>query len=169
MAKGPTKRVVMNRAALDAMALGLADGLLAMGTAILEDAVAHAPHDEEKAAERGVAPMRETGGVYVEVNGRKVGGNGNKPPSRTRSTRMGGYRSVKGAASMAVGFGSPIAHFAELGTVKENARPFLTPAFDRGLPGASDFVLPAVGKRLREAPPSELERGLGALLGVKSR
>lgn len=136
-------RVVLNKAALDAVVVGMADGLLEMGEAILADAVAHAPRDPEAAAKRGVPMMADTGHVVVLGLGKKVGGDGDKP-SRVKAP--------KDQAIVIVYFSSPLAHFAELGTVKERARPFLLPAFGRGLPGASRFVLPSIAARVRAVP-----------------
>lgn len=136
-------KVVMNHAALDAVQMGMADGLLAMGQRILADAVANAPRDPEIAAKRGVPMMADTGHVVVYALGKKVGGDGDKP----RAMRV-----PKDQAVMAVYFSSPLSHFAELGTVKERARPFLLPAFNRGIPGTSKYVLPSISKRVRAVP-----------------
>src|SRR5664280_889254 len=73
-------RVVMNRAALDELQLGMADGLLALGQQIIADASASARHElhpEEDAAlraKRGVPMMADTGHCVVYALGKKVGG-----------------------------------------------------------------------------------------------
>jgi len=137
-------RIVMHRESLDALQLGIADGMLEMGNGILADAVAHAPRDPVAAAARGVPEMADTGGVQIWALGKRAGGIWEKKPR--------GARIPKDEVVMIVGFGSPIAHFAEEGTIKEVARPFLLPAFNRGLPDADKFVVPAMGKRIAETP-----------------
>lgn len=162
-----SSRCVMNRAALDAIVLGMADGLLALGEDIRRDAYAHAPFDPEHEAHalaHGRGPkdphLRDTDHVGVWVDGRKAGGGANKPKS---------LRMPKGQVVMAVGFGDPLAHLHELGTIKMPARPFMLPAFNRGIPGASKYVLPAIGKRLKAMPntPSPAARAVAAALGIK--
>jgi hypothetical protein len=139
-------RVVMNRAALDAAQLGMADALLEIGQRIIADASANAPRDPETAAKRGVPMMADTGHVVVYALGKKVGGDeGNTGKPR-------GMKTAKGRADLGVWFSSPISHFAELGTIKEIARPFLTPAFNRNIAGAASTVVPAMGKRIRAVP-----------------
>jgi len=150
-------KVVMNRAALDDAVLGMADALLAVGQQILDDASQNAPRDPEAAARRGVPMMADTGALGVWAAGKKVGGGMVGKPRATKVIdTMAGPRSVRRVAStpkdeavLFVGFASKIAHFAELGTIKETARPFLTPALNRNLGtlGAS-LVVPAMGKRI---------------------
>ena len=87
--------------------------------------------------------MPDTGALGVWAAGKKVGGGMvGKPRSRRSSSMARAPRSVRRVAStprneavLFVGFASPIAHFAELGTIKEPARPFLTPALNRGTSG----------------------------------
>lgn len=136
-------RIVMHRETLDAMQLGIADGLLELGNAIIAEASANAPRDPEAAAVRGVPMMADTGGVQVWALGKRAAGIWEKRPR--------GARVPKDQVVMIVGFGSPLAHLVELGTVKMNARPFLTPAFNAHISGAAKFVVPAMGKRAREA------------------
>jgi hypothetical protein len=162
-----SSRVVKNRAAFDpdngALVLALADGLLKAGEEIRADAYAHAPFDPEHEAHsvahgrgRGQSyeaslkggpkdpHLRDTDHVGVWVNGRKVGGGANKPKS---------LRMPKGQVVMAVGFGDPLAHLYELGTIRPGShRPFLLPAFDRGIPGTSKYIAPAIAARLRAIP-----------------
>jgi hypothetical protein len=83
--------------------------------------------------------MADTGSVAVWALGKRVNG--------TWARRPKGGRVPKDGAVMFVGFDSPISHFAELGTVKERARPFLTPAVDRGVSGAGPYIKAALAKR----------------------
>jgi hypothetical protein len=139
-------RVVMNRAALTALQLGMADGLLELGRQIIADAAAHAPRDPEIAAKRGVPMMADTGHVVVYALGKKVGGDeGNTGKPR-------GMRTPANQVVLGVWFSSPLSHFAELGTIKEIAHPFLTPAFDRHITDAAKFVVPAMGRRVKAVP-----------------
>jgi hypothetical protein len=109
--KKTSVRVETNRAALDAAWLAVADGLLAVGEAIVDEAhPPDAPPYGQGLVNRGAA------GVWV--NGKKVGGEAAKP----RGIRVKQYPIV-GVA----GFGFP-ARFQEMGTVHQPARPFLTPA-----------------------------------------
>lgn len=136
-------RIDMHRTTLTALQLGMADALLEIGEAILADAVAHAPRDAEAAAARGVPMMADTGGVQVWALGKRAGGVWEKRPR--------GGATPHDQVVMFVGFGSPLAHFAELGTIKENARPFLLPAFNRHIGNLAGVVVPAMGKRARAA------------------
>ncbi len=156
-------KVVMNRAALDAAVLGIADALLVTGQAILADASANAPRDPATAQKRGVPMMADTGILGVWAAGKKVGGGMVGKPRVTTIVESkaipGTFRSLRRVAAtpaneavMFVGFSSPIAHFAELGTIKETARPFLTPALNRNLGTlGTSLVVPAMGKRIRAA------------------
>ena len=146
MAARGQARIILNRAALDAVTLGVADGLLALADAVI---AAAKPPDEpagSSAAARanlteGGTPRPElamTGGTVAYVLGKKVGGTAAKPRAM-RVKSMG--------VSIAGGFGFP-GHFAEFGTIHEPARPFLTPALMATLPDAEPFVRAAVAKRL---------------------
>ena len=153
-------KVVMNRAALDDAVLGMADALLAVGQQVIDDAAANAPRDPGTAQKRGVPMMADTGVLGVWAAGKKVGGGMVGKPRVTTVIESrsipGTFRSVRRVAStprdeavLFVGFASPIAHFVELGTVKMLARPFLTPALSRNLPGLSETIEPAIGKRVK--------------------
>jgi hypothetical protein len=104
--------------------------------------------------------MADTGVLGVWAAGKKVGGGMVGKPRVTTVIESrsipGTFRSVRRVAStprdeavLFVGFASPIAHFVELGTVKMLARPFLTPALSRNLPGLSETIEPAIGKRVK--------------------
>lgn len=144
-------KVVLNRAALDAAQLGMADAFLEVGQKIIADA-SKGPggsgvgslRDSAAAEARGVPMMLDTGHVGVWGLGKKIGGDMTAKPR--------GLKTPKDQVVMVAAFASPLAHFAELGTIKEIARPFLTPAFNRNIAGASATVVPAMGKRIKAAP-----------------
>lgn len=124
-------RVVLNRAALDAVTLGMADGLLALADAVI--AATRAPDAPPLGA-----GLIETGGTVAYAFGKKVGGTAKKP-SAMKVKSMG--------VVVAGGFGYP-AHFAEFGTVNQPARPFLTPALMATLPDAGPYIAAGVYRRL---------------------
>ncbi len=124
-------RVVLNRAALGAITLGMADGLLALAEAVI---------DRTKAPDAPVlgAGLVDTGGTVAYAAGKKVGGAAAKP-NAMKVQKMG--------VAVAGGFGLP-AHFVEFGTIHQPARPFLTPVLMATVPGAGPFVARAVARRL---------------------
>ena len=124
-------RLVLNRAALDAITLGMADGLLALADAVI--AAAKVPDAPVLGA-----GLVEAGGTVAYVAGKKVGGSATKPKSLKVRT-MG--------VAVAGGFPFP-ARFAEIGTVNQPARPFLTPALMATVPDAAPFIGSATTKRL---------------------
>jgi hypothetical protein len=131
VARKPSKRVVMNREALDAIRLGMADGTHNVGMAIIEGAqVPDAPP-------YGVG-LVDTGRVVTLVDGRKVAGEGTPP----REAKVG-----KGTVTI-FGFGFP-GRFQELGTSKQPARPFLTPSVQEQIPSAGAECAAATAVRLR--------------------
>ncbi len=139
-------RVIMNRAALDELQLGMADGLLQLGQQIIAEARANAPRDPEIAAKRGVPMMADTGHAVVYALGKKVGG------EEGETGKPRGMKTSKGSADLGVWFSSPLAHFAELGTIKETARPFLTPALMANVGDTGPVVKAAMNKRAASAP-----------------
>lgn len=131
MSRKSSCRVVTNRAALSEAILAVADGLLAVGEEIV--AAAHPPD---------AAPFGEglvtRGAAAVWVEGRKVGGQAEKP----RSVKVRQY-AIVGVA----GFGFP-ARFQEIGTVHQPARPFLAPAKGQVAPGSLSTIRAAVQRRI---------------------
>ena len=125
-------RLVLNRAALDAITLGLADGLLALADAVI--AATKVPDAPVLGA-----GLIEAGGTVAYVLGKKVGGAAAKPTAM-KGRKMG--------VAVAGGFPFP-ARFAELGTVNQPARPFLTPALLATVPDAAPFIKAKVAERLR--------------------
>jgi hypothetical protein len=134
----------MHRAALDAATLGLVDGLYQMGQDIIIDARDNAPRDPEAAAEWGVPMMADTGFVQVWADGKRAAGEWQE--------KIPKLRILKGQVVLIVGFRSRLSHLNELGTIKEIARPFLLPAFNRALPGTSKYVLPSIAERIARVP-----------------
>ena len=134
-------RVVMHHDSLDLLQMGIADGLAELGPVIVADYSEHAPRDPEIAQERGVPMMADAGSWQVWALGKRAAGDWQNKPR--------GVGSSKNEVVLIVQVNSPIAHFAELGTVNEAARPSLLPAFIRHIPDAGRFVVPAMGKRMR--------------------
>jgi len=165
-------RVVFNRAALEAAELGIADGLYELGLDLIADASLGPKggpqfgpgslRDPETAEERGVAMMLDTGWVKVWVNGVNVSIDA-PTEAKPRDLAL-----PYGQVVMVAAFASRLAHLQELGTVKMNAHPFLTPAFNRALPNTAEYVVPAMGKRIAAAPEeSSTMTGLKAALAAE--
>lgn len=142
-------QIVWNKAAVDALYAGMADALIEIGGRVIDDASAHAPRDPATAAKRGVPMMADTGYVSVWALGKLVSGSAEVAASKNKPR---GLKVPADQVVMVAAFSSPISHFAELGTIKEIARPFLLPAFNRGLPGAESVIVPAMGKRVKAVP-----------------
>jgi hypothetical protein len=141
--------IAYNRAAVDALYAGVVDGVEEMLEQVRDDYAANAPRDPQTASERGVPMMADCGRVAVYAAGKLVAGTGERTAAGNKP---------KGAvtpADQVVGFvmvDSPIAHFAELGTIHEVAHPTLLPAFSRAIGGAEKCILPSISKRLRAVP-----------------
>ncbi len=131
-----SKSVIVNRAALTALGEGIADGLLAVGQRTLDLA------DVPDAPPYGVGLVK-AGAYVVYIKGKKVGGNATL------------RRVDKSGIVLYVGFGSPdpkkapYARFQEMGTVKQPARPFLTPAFMEAYDDLVPTMKPPVAAKLR--------------------
>ncbi|MCC6619467.1 MAG: hypothetical protein IT341_10575 [Chloroflexi bacterium] len=139
MARKPSARVVMNRAALDEVRLAVADGALAVGEAVVREA------DPPDATPFG-AGLVTNGGWIGYVGDKKIGGGGldGKQPKKPRTFRVRGTQRIQ----IIAGFGFP-GRFQELGTVNHPAQPFFTPAMNRVLPRTSELMRPATQARLR--------------------
>lgn len=121
-------RVVLNRAALDQVQLGMADGLQEVGEAIIAEASARAP--------KLTGALAASGTVAVFALGKLVSGRTDIAAAKNKR----GVKVGKNEVVMILGFTDWKAHFAELGTIKERARPFLIPAFNGGIGGAAVAV-----------------------------
>jgi hypothetical protein len=130
VARKVSSRVVYNRQTADALDLGLADGLLAIGEAVISVA------DVPDATPFGQG-LVTSGDAVAYINGRKIGGSATKP----RSARS------QGGVEAYFGFGFP-GRFQELGTIHQPPRPFLTPALNRVIPGAAGYIKPKVKARV---------------------
>lgn len=124
-------RTVLNKRALNAFAMGVADGFADMGKRFVEVVK---PPDAEPFG-KGLVTTPDWG---VWVGGKKVDGTATKPKS-ARLNRTG--------VTLFAGEGFP-GRFQELGTVKMPANPHVTPAMLHVIPDAADFIKPAVRKRL---------------------
>lgn len=142
-------RMVKNKEAFDALYAGIADGLIMLGEDILADAVRKgARHrDPEAAQKRGVPMMIDTGrvSVFAPVDGKSKIVYGSLAVTQAQN-RGKGVRNTTGQVVMFVGFTSPLAHFLELGTVKERADPFLTPAVMANIANAGPYVKGAMSR-----------------------
>lgn len=132
-----SKRVVVNRAALDALRGGLADGLAALGDRIISSARPHVPD----APPLGLG-LINTGGFAVYVDGRKVAGGASVSLGRRNELKP-----PRQGIALYAGYGFP-GHLLEGGTINQPARPFLTPAFFAEIPNMGQLMRPAAMKRL---------------------
>lgn len=139
MARKPSARVVLSRAALDELHLALADGVEEIARTIVETA---RPPD---ASPFGQGLVTE-GGWLVYAGPRKVAGGSLRglQPKKPRALKVAGTAGIVGI----VGFAFP-ARFQETGTVHQPARPFLMPAAVAVKDVAPDIMRSAVGSRVR--------------------
>lgn len=113
--RGPTKRVILNREALDKVTLAIADSTVALADELLTETERRLrPH-------RRTGFLESTGGYVVLVRNRKVAGPGQKPRA---------FRREGETISTIVGYGGPHGHLLEFGTVKQRPRPWFRPAVD---------------------------------------
>lgn len=131
-------RVELNRAALDTVRRGLADGVFDLAVAVRAEAERRAP-DAPPTGEGLVA----SGGAAVWTDGRKTHESGSGTVERPRELRTGA-----GRITAAVGFTFP-GRFQETGTVHHAAQPFLTPAAAEVLGSDAQVILSkAMARRL---------------------
>jgi hypothetical protein len=137
-------RLEVNRAALDVVTLGLADGVFDVARAILRVAEATAP-DAEPYGEGLVSR-----GAAITFVGSKRTHQVRTDGSSTTVRKPRGSRRLAGAGVTGiVGFGFP-SMFQELGTVNHRAQPFLTPAVAEVAGGEAKVLLSrAMQRRLR--------------------
>jgi hypothetical protein len=143
--RGPSKRVVLNRAAVTDLGLAVADGILEVGQQII--AAARPPDSPDPPFPTGQGlPLQ--GGVLVYVDGQKVAGwhQRGKQPRKPRAAKT-----PKGAIVGIVGYGFP-GRFAETGTANSPAQPFLSPATDQVTPAIPGHLRTGVRKRLGSRP-----------------
>ena len=135
MARKVSSRVVLNRSKLDAVVLAVADGFGAVAQKVIETA------NPPDAASYGEG-LVQRGGVLVYVGDKKVSGWGldGRQPKKPRAFRVRGTGRQVAAVG---GFGFPAA-FLEFGTIRQPARPFLTPALNRTLPEVEAIIAESV-------------------------
>ncbi len=150
-------KIVMNKAAIDALYAGMADGLIELGNKIIADASERAPKDAAAAAARGVPMLNDTGHISVWGQGKLVYGSSQVAAAKNRPR---GVRAAKDEIIMIAAFGSPIAHLQELGTIKMPAHPFLTPALMANISNAGPYVTGAMSRYAATASTRAL-RGSG--------
>lgn len=131
MARKVTVRTVANKAALNAISNGLAEGMAGVGRAIIART---RPPDAEPFGKGLVT----TGDWGVWVGTKKVDGTATKP--RTVKTRTG-------VVTLVAGYGFP-GRFQELGTINQPARPFLTPPVLEVTPTTPDYLRAPVKRAL---------------------
>lgn len=133
MAKKFSSRVVLNRKALDAFVLAVADGARAWADGVIDVAI------EPDAPPLGQGLVKH-GDSGAWVDGKKVGGTAAKPSSAKLD---------KPGISVLFGYPFP-ARFQERGTVHQPARPFFSPAIADQLrayePTVSAYVKPVTRK-----------------------
>lgn len=136
--QGPSARVVLNRQRTAKVHLAVADGLGAVGLAILRRA------DPPDATPYGAGLVRN-GGLLLYRGRSKLAGFGldGRQPRKPRAVRLEEDQTV-----CIVGYGFP-GRFQELGTVRQAAQPFLTPAAQAVLPTATATMAAVVSTSLR--------------------
>jgi hypothetical protein len=139
MARKPSTRVVLNRAALGELHLALADGVEEIVRTVVETA------EPPDATPFGEGLVTE-GGWLVYDGSKKIGGGsiGGTQPKKPRAFAVRGTAGIQGIA----GFGFP-GRFQETGTVNQPARPWFTPAAIRVKGAAAEIMRDVVGPRLR--------------------
>jgi hypothetical protein len=123
------RRIVINRAAFDAITLATADGLFELAKEIVEGA--RVPD----ATPLGQG-LIEGGGVLAFVGKKRVGvfaTGGQTSVKKPRAAKLSAGITVIG------GFGFP-ARFVEEGTVNMAAQPFVTPELMARVPDAGEFI-----------------------------
>jgi hypothetical protein len=148
-------KIQYNLAAVNALYAGVTDGVTEVLTTIRDDASArarvelHPLEDAALRAKRGDPMIADTARVAVYAMGKLVSGTGKRTAAGNKP------KGAKTPADQVVGFvmfDSWIAHFKELGTIKEIARPFLLPAWNAHIQDAARCVLPAIRKRINAVP-----------------
>lgn len=131
MARKVSVRTVANKAALTAISNGLAEGLASVGRTIIERT---RPPDAEPFGKGLVT----TGDWGVWAGTRKVDGTASKPKQ---------VRLKQGVVTLVAGYGFP-GRFQELGTIRQPARPFLTPPVLEVTPTTPDHLRGPVQRAL---------------------
>lgn len=141
MARKPSARVVLNRAALTELGLALAEGVEEVARTIVETAD---PPDATPFGEGLVT----SGGWAVYAGKAKVAGGS---LDGTQPNKPRGFRPAPDGITGIAGFGFP-ARFQEMGTVNQPARPWFWPAAMRVAGSAAAIMKSIVGPRLGRKP-----------------
>lgn len=132
MARKPSAKVVLNRAALLSLGQHVADGMSEAGRTVIE--TARPPDSPYMPYPTGEGLPRQ-GGTLTYVHGQKVAGWSLRgvQPKKPRSV------DVRAGLVCVVGFGFP-GRFAETGTVHSRPQPFLSPARDQVAPHIPEII-----------------------------
>jgi hypothetical protein len=135
--KGAYSRMELNQSRLDDVTLAVADGLFEAGRTIVELASERAPDSPYDPFPAGEG-LPKQGGVLVYVANKKTHGwsiRGDQPV-KPRAARL----TTKLHSVVAIiGFGFP-GRFNEAGTIRQPARPFLTPSANEVAPHIPEIV-----------------------------
>lgn len=143
MARGPSARVVLNRSRLDRVHLALATGIYQVAKEVLR--AAHPPD----ATPYG-SGLVTNGGVLLYRGRAKLAGFGldGRQPRPPRAAKVSADPNLTQAI---VGYGFP-GRFQEIGTLRQPANPFLTPAARGVLPLAGQIMAGVVRPALAKMP-----------------
>lgn len=145
--RGVSSKVRLRKDALDDVTFIVADGMFQAGKVIIGRAAASAPDSPYEPYPTGEG-LPKQGGVLAYVGNQKVDGWSIRGPQPVKPRAL---RAVSKAHSIVVacGFGFP-ARFAEGGTIRTPAHPFLAPARDAvGVDGVVAIVGDVTRPRLR--------------------
>jgi hypothetical protein len=128
-------KVTLNHDALDAITRAVADGAFELAKSIISSASSHWPPSPSDSPP-DTPPLREAGGVLLYVDRKLVGTwsmSGAPTVKKPRAAKLGPGIVVIG------GYDFP-AKFQEAGTIRQPARPVLTPELMADLPDAEGFI-----------------------------
>lgn len=139
VARKPSSRLIINRAAMSKVGRGIANGMAEVGRTILETA------DVPDAPPYGQG-LVDTGGYVVYHGSKKVDGFGmdGKQPKKPRAAKV---RGTDQAVTLFVGWGFP-GRFVDHGTIDTPATGFGTKAVNRVAPHIGDIVRPHVAEEV---------------------
>lgn len=137
-------RVEINRAALDEVMAGLADGVHDVARAIGVVAASRAPYSEHDPDVPPLHHLEDVVGAMTYVRGKRTHewNSGPLRPNKPKTVRVRTGPEVLGI----VGVGFP-GMFVELGTLHAPAQPFFTPAAEEVVGGQAKFLLSAAMER----------------------
>lgn len=148
-------KIVYNLAGVNAIYDGMAEGVGELMAEIRDEASAAArvelwpAEDAALRAKRGVGLMADTAWSSVWAMGKLVAGTGEKMASQNKPK---GAKTPSDQIVGFVAFSSPLSHLKELGTIREPARAFLTPAVMANVGNAGEYVKGAMSRYAASAP-----------------